>query len=104
MVSNEAATFTAYEQELENNLKIILKKYAHLDRKKVRDLLEELDNNRELAIQILDQEESHCNTILEEKKHEGKKQFNLSTDEENRLLKQSFLNLYKKLMSKTAEL
>lgn len=54
MVTNNASTFTAYEKALETNLNIILHKFPNLDKKKVRDLLEELDNNRELAIQILD--------------------------------------------------
>lgn len=104
MLSNEERTFTAYESELESNLKFILRKYSHLDRSKVRDLLEELDNNRDLAVQILDEEESHCNNILEEKKLDRKKSLNLTQEEENRILKQSFLNLYKKLIAKTDQL
>ena len=104
MLSNEERTFTAYESELESNLKFILRKYSHLDRSKVRDLLEELDNSRDLAVQILDEEESHCNNILEEKKLDRKKSLNLTQEEENRILKQSFLNLYKKLIAKTDQL
>lgn len=42
-----------------------MQKYAHLNRQKVSDLLEELDNNCDLAIQILDEEEAHCNKIIE---------------------------------------
>jgi hypothetical protein len=35
-------------------MRIILKRFDYLEKVKVRDLLEELDNNRELAIKILD--------------------------------------------------
>lgn len=103
LLSNPNRCFNAYEDELENNLRTILRKYSHLDRKKVSDLLEELDNNLTLAMQILDEEESHCNSILEERR-EGRRQPALSQEEENCILKQSFLKLYKKLIAKTAEL
>lgn len=101
--SHSSRDFTSYENDLENNLRIILRKYSHLDRKKVSDLLEELDNNRELAMQILEEEESRCNSILEERL-EARRQPPLSQEQENRILKQSFLNLYKRLIAKTAEL
>lgn len=103
LLSSNARPFSAYQEDLEANLRSILRKYPHLDRKKVADLLEELDNNRELAMQILDTEESHCNSIMEERR-EGARQLQLSQEEENKLLKQSFLSLYKKLLARTAQL
>ena len=39
-------------------------KYPHLSSQKVRDLLEELDNNSQLALQILEEEEKHCSKII----------------------------------------
>lgn len=54
---NPSSTFTEYESELESNMKIILKRFDYLEKAKVRELLEELDNNRELVIKILDEEE-----------------------------------------------
>lgn len=57
ILSNPSSTFTEYENELESNMKIILKRFDYLEKAKVRELLEELDNNRELAIKILDEEE-----------------------------------------------
>jgi DNA gyrase/topoisomerase IV subunit A len=100
LLSHPARTFSAYEQQLEDNLRLILRKYAHLDRQKVSDLLEELDNNCQLAMQILEEEQTHCNSILEERR-EGRHHPALSQQEENRILKQSFLNLYKKLLATT---
>lgn len=70
----------------------------------MRGLLEELDNNRTLALQILDEEESHCNDILEEKRLERKYPLTMTQEEENRLFKRSFLNLYKKMVAKTEQL
>jgi hypothetical protein len=81
-----------------------MRRYPQLNRQKVRDLLEELDNNCELAMQILDEEEKHCDKIIEEKRPQIKKALNFSKEEENRILKQSFLNLYKKLLAKSHEL
>lgn len=46
LVSSTSFTYNNYEQSLEANLKMILSKYPALDIKKVKDLLEELDNNR----------------------------------------------------------
>ena len=46
LLSSSNPTYGSYQEDLDNNLLFILKKYAHLDRKKVSDLLEELDNNR----------------------------------------------------------
>lgn len=40
-------------------------KYPLLNVRKVRDLLEELDNNSQLALQILEEEEKHCSKIVE---------------------------------------
>jgi hypothetical protein len=54
LIANTGQTYTPYEQELETNLRIILKRFQNLDRSKVRSLLEELDNNLDLAIQILE--------------------------------------------------
>lgn len=101
---NCALTFGHHEQQLELNLRALMQKYPHLSEQKVRDLLEELDNNLQLAMQILDEEEQHCSKIIEEKRVEIKKSPALSKSEENRILKQSFLNLYKKFLAKTHEL
>jgi hypothetical protein len=68
VILNNQLNCNSYEQELESNLWIILKRYTHLDRTKVRNLLEELENNLDLAIKILEEEEQACNKILEEKK------------------------------------
>jgi len=57
LLSNPHNSFSAYDEQLENNLRVILARYPHLSRQKVRDLLEELDNNCQLALQILDEEE-----------------------------------------------
>jgi len=54
ILSNASSTFNEYENELESNMRIILKRFDYLEKAKVRELLEELDNNRELAINILD--------------------------------------------------
>lgn len=101
MINN--ANYNSYEQEIEANLRIILKRYSHLDKLKVRNLLEELENNLELAMQILEEEEQACNKILEEKKVEIKKPLKLSQEEENQIFKQSFLKLYKKFINATKE-
>ena len=82
----------------------ILKQFPHLDKAKVRDLLEELDNNRQLAVQMIEEEEKRTTHILEEKKGETKRGLALSRDEENRILKESFLNLYKKFLAQGKEL
>jgi hypothetical protein len=79
LLSSNTRPFSAYQEDLEANLRSILRNYPHLDRKKVADLLEELDNNRELAMQILDTEESHCNSIMEERR-EGVRQLHLSQE------------------------
>lgn len=84
---------------MEGNLRIILKRYPHLDKTKVRNLLEELENNLDLAIKILEEEEKTCNKILEEKKSDIKRPLNLSQDQENIILKRSFLNIYKEVMA-----
>ena len=56
-------------------------------------------------MQILDEEEKSCRQIVEEKTvQESKKVPVMSKIEENRILKQSFLNLYKKFLAKTQEL
>lgn len=102
LLSN-SPTFSSYEVDLDRNISVILLKYAHLDRKKVSDLLEELDNNRELALKILEEEDARCNSILEEHR-EIRRLPPLSQEEENRILKQSYLNIYRKLIAKTAEL
>lgn len=68
LILTNNSNYNCYDQELEGNLRTILKRYPHLDKLKVRNLLEELENNLELAIKILEEEEQHCNTILEEKK------------------------------------
>jgi hypothetical protein len=104
LLSNPHNSFSAYEEQLDNNLRVLLAKYPHLSRQKVRDLLEELDNNCQLAMQILDEEQQHCTRIVEEKKVDNKRVQGLSAVEENKILKQSFLNLYKKLLAKTHEL
>ena len=36
---------------------MILKRFGYLEKNRVRELLEELDNDRELAMNILDEEE-----------------------------------------------
>jgi hypothetical protein len=72
IISSNSLSYSAYDQELEGNVKIILKRYPLLDKLKIRNLLEELDNNTNLAIQILQEEEDACNKILEEKKSEIK--------------------------------
>jgi hypothetical protein len=103
--SNAALTFGHHDQLLEVNLRTVMQKYPHLSEQKVRDLLEELDNNCQLAVQILDEEEKSCRQIMEEKVVvESKKTPPMSKAEENRILKQSFLNLYKKFLAKAQEL
>jgi hypothetical protein len=104
LLSSSARGFSAYEDDLDSNVRFILRKYAHLDRQKVSNLLEELDNNRDLAMQILDAEESHCNSILEERREAVRQPRLLSQEEENRLLKQSFLSLYKKFLAASTQL
>jgi type I site-specific restriction-modification system R (restriction) subunit len=76
-------------------------KYPHLSEQKVKDLLEELDNNCQLAMQILDEEEQACRQIVEEAPPLKKPA--LTQAEQNRILKQSFLSLYKKLLAKSQE-
>jgi hypothetical protein len=50
LIANNGSNFNNYEQQLETNLRIILKRFHNLDKLKVLNLLEELDNNLELAI------------------------------------------------------
>ncbi len=95
--------YNSYEHELEGNLRTILKKYPYLDHTKVRNLLEELENNLDLAVKILEEEEEHCSKILEEKRVDIKKPLKLSQEEENQIFKQSFLKLYKKFISATKD-
>ena len=42
VIANHPHTYHSYEQDIEANLRIILKRYSHLDKNKVRNLLEEL--------------------------------------------------------------
>lgn len=58
------STYSAYEKALEDNVGTIMQKFGSLDRNKVRDLLEELDNNLTLAISILNEENAHCESII----------------------------------------
>lgn len=81
IIANNYQNYRSYEDEIEDNLRMILKRYPHLDHHKVRNLLEELENNKELAIKILEEEEQACNRILEEKKADIKKPLNLSQDQ-----------------------
>jgi dolichyl-phosphate-mannose--protein O-mannosyl transferase len=60
-------TLNHHQQLTDNNLRALMQKYPHLSEQKVRDLLEELDNNCQLAMQILDEEEKNCREIVEEK-------------------------------------
>ena len=103
LIMTNHTSYNCYEQEIEANLKTILRRYNHLDKMKVRNLLEELENNLELAMQILEEEEQDCNKILEEKKVEIKKPLQLSQEQENQIFKQSFLKLYKKFINATKE-
>lgn len=48
---------SSYEQEIETNLRVILRRHSYLDKSKVRNLLEELENNLDLAFNILQEEE-----------------------------------------------
>jgi hypothetical protein len=50
---------------LQSNLKIIIGKYPTFDTKKLKDLLVELDNNIDLAVQILEEEISNCDKIID---------------------------------------
>lgn len=50
LIANIGQNYNLYEQDLETNLRIILNRFHNLDRLKVCSLLEELDNNLELAI------------------------------------------------------
>jgi hypothetical protein len=59
-------TYKSYENQIDHNIKIILHKYQHLDIKKVRQLLEELDNQLELVIEILEEEIARSLPIVEE--------------------------------------
>jgi hypothetical protein len=81
VIQNQASTFGYYERQLEENIKLIMDKYPCHDKQKVRDLLEEIDNNKDLAIELLDAEEIRCNVILEEKKRDIKKPPALSKDQ-----------------------
>jgi hypothetical protein len=56
IISNNHQNYSSYDYELETNLRIILKRFNNLDKSKVRNLLEELDNNLDLAINILQEE------------------------------------------------
>lgn len=60
-------TLSHHQLLTDNNLRTLMQKYPHLSEQKVRDLLEELDNNCQLAMQILDEEEKNCREIVEEK-------------------------------------
>jgi len=54
IITKNNQTYNSYEQELETNLRTILNRYHDLDKTKVRNLLEELDNNLDLAMKILE--------------------------------------------------
>lgn len=53
--ANTTLTFAHFDSQLEMNLRALMQKYPHLSQQKVRDLLEELDNNCQLVMQILDE-------------------------------------------------
>ena len=74
-----------------------------MDKEKLRNLLEELENNLEPVIKVLEEEEQACNKIIKEKKVEVRKPLNLTQEQENQIFKQSFLKLYKKLLSTQKE-
>jgi DNA-binding transcriptional MerR regulator len=66
LIDSQSLTYRSYESQIDHNIKIILHKYQHLDIKKVRQLLEELDNQLELAIEILEEEIARSLPIIEE--------------------------------------
>ena len=53
IITKNNYNYSSYDSELEANLRVILKRFQNLDKLKVRNLLEELDNNLDLAINIL---------------------------------------------------
>lgn len=102
LTAHSPLTYAHHTGLLDDNLHALMMKYPHLSKQKVKDLLEELDNNCQLAMQILDEEEQRCRQIVEEEP--SIKKYTPTQAEQNRILKQSFLSLYKKLLTKTQEL
>lgn len=49
-------SFSSYQSELDGNIKALMKKFPLTDYKKVKSLLEELDNNLEIAVEIMAEE------------------------------------------------
>lgn len=65
-IDPHTSTYKSYECQLDNNIKTIMRKYNNLDSKKVKELLEELDNRLELAMEILEEENYRHVPIMEE--------------------------------------
>lgn len=66
-------------------------------------MLEEIDNNKEIVLEILQFEEQRYNSIIDERNIE-KANPEITQEEENSILKHSFLNLYRKLIKANKEL
>jgi hypothetical protein len=96
LLFNQESTYGFYERQLEDNIHEILRKFPSLDKEKVRTLLEEIDNNCDVAIQLLKAEEARCSSIVEEKRAEPKPLPKSTKEEEVSFLRQSFLKLYQK--------
>ena len=103
LIHNDCSTFGSYERELQSNINFILIKYPAHDKKKIRNLLEEIDNNKEIVLEILQFEEQRYNSIIDERNIE-KANPEITQEEENSILKHSFLNLYRKLIKANQEL
>ena len=88
---------------MQENLCSIMRQFPHLDKQKVTDLLEELGNNCELAIQMIEQEEKGTPVITEGNVVHGRCELALTREEKIRLLKTSFLNLHKKFTAQSRE-
>jgi hypothetical protein len=45
LITSSSLTFIHYDEQLEGNVCTVMLKYPHLNKEKIRNLLEELDNN-----------------------------------------------------------
>lgn len=86
-------SYQNYSLGVESNVQALRRRFPQQSGKKLRELLEEMEGNLEMAIGVLEEEYGREAVIIPEKPCCKK----ISEEEQNRLLKKAVAQLYKKL-------
>lgn len=100
MYAGFSNSFNQYRSSFESNLQWLKRKFANEDPNKIKDLLEELDNNVEMVTSILATESQDKQPMLCEKPTPKKPEH----DDENRMLKNAIARLYKRMLQQEKDL